>query len=67
MLDGVELDLDEQLDVMLLAADPDDADGLVGEEADDEADDDEDDDPEEDAEGEDEDDAVADPGDATKE
>jgi hypothetical protein len=62
MLNGVELDFDERLDVVLLAAEPDDADGLVGEEAEDEADDD---DVDVDAEDEDEDadDAIADPED----
>jgi hypothetical protein len=57
MLDGVELDLDEQLDAMLIAAEPDDeADGVVGEPNDDEADDD-DEFEDDDSESEDEDDS----------
>jgi hypothetical protein len=57
MLDGVELDLDEQLDAMLIAAEPDDvADGVVGEANDEEADDD-DEFEGDDSESEDEDDS----------
>ena len=65
MLDGLELELDEQLDVMLIAAEPDDeVDGVVDDENDDEADDD--DEFEDDSDSEDEDDSEDDvPGESS--